>query len=379
MKRTLIITMEFPPQIGGIATYIHDLANALDPASTIVVAPLDPNAKAWDQSQKYKIIRMKMLSSKLLWPRWLPLIFKIRKLVKREKIEVIMIHHVLPIGYVGVIIKKLKKIPFLLFSHGTDLLAGTATPWKKRMVAMVSRNSAQIIFNSESLKRRFLHALPQFEKSSRVLYPCPEEDFLIPPPVAQLQKMRQQYALEGKRVILSISRLDEGKGFPHLIRIMPDVLKKFSDLVWIIVGDGPKREYITGLIQKNYLQNVVRYVGVMPHDVIKPFYYLADVFVLFTHPDEGREEGLGLVFLEASAAGIPALAGRSGGVEEAVLNGQTGIVVDITQNVQGAKDALMNLLENKTYAQELGNNGQARIRAEFSWPHQLEQLGTWLT
>jgi len=90
-----------------------------------------------------------------------------------------MIHHVLPGGYAGVAAKLFKKVPFLLFSHGTDLIAGTHARWKRAMVARIARRAEQVIFNSESLKRRFLRVLPQFEKKSMVLYPCPETAFLI--------------------------------------------------------------------------------------------------------------------------------------------------------------------------------------------------------
>lgn len=110
---------------------------------------------------------------------------------------------------------------------------------------------------------------------------------------------------------------------------------------------------------------------------MKPYYYLADIFVALTHPDGGREEGLGLVFLEAAAAGVPIVAGKSGGVEEAVLHAQTGLVVN-TYNTDEAKDAISKLLKDPAFADSLGRNAQERIRAEFHWEHQLERIRQWL-
>jgi phosphatidylinositol alpha-1,6-mannosyltransferase len=378
MKKTLVITLEFPPQIGGIVTYVHDLASALDPEKTIVLAPTYVGAAGWDKERPYKIIRKRLFFPGFIWPRWIKLFFIVRRIVKLEGIEVIMIHHVLPVGYIGVLMKKLKKTPFLLFSHGTDLIAGTATPWKKKMVMRVSNHAEQIIFNSKSLQTRWLRVLPEFEKKCLVLYPCPQPDFLTPPPDALLEELREKYALRGKKVMLSISRLDEGKGFPHLIRILPEVLKQVPNLVWFIVGDGPKRQYVMELVQKNNLQNIVRYVGQIPHADWKPYYYLADLFVLLTHPDEGKEEGLGLVFLEAAAAGIPTVAGRSGGVEEAVIDGQTGVVVDLYKGDKNVAVAIAKLLQNSDEAEKLGVTAQERIVQEFQWVEEIKKLGSWL-
>ncbi len=371
--------MEFPPQIGGIATYIHDLAAALERGNVIVLAPPKRDSDAWDKRQIYKTMRKPFLFPLPLWPRWIRLFFHVRKIVKQEKIELLMIHHVLPVGYVGVLMKVLFKIPYLLFSHGTDLVAGTETRWKRRMVAMVSGHAEQIIFNSESLKARFLRVLPQFEKKSLVMYPCPEREFMTEPEAGAIEALREKYALHGKQVLLTVSRLIDGKGFPHLIRMMPEILKKNPNIVWMIIGDGEKREEIIEQIQENYLQNIVRYVGEVPHWELRAFYQLADLFVLLTHPDEGREEGLGLVFLEAAAAGVPVIAGRSGGVEEAVLNGKTGLVVDIYHGDQPVIDTILSLLSDKDERAALGSAAQERIMKDFQWDVQLGKLSKWIS
>ena len=159
---------------------------------------------------------------------------------------------------------------------------------------------------------------------------------------------------------------------------MPKILQHVPNLVWFIVGDGPKRGEILKMIQEKNLQNVVRFIGEVPHDQLKPYYYLADIFVLLTHPDEGREEGLGLAFLEAAAAGLPIVAGRSGGVEEAVIHGETGLVIDIHQHPEAIVQALTDLIHNTAYAKQLGAAGKMRIQREFVWEHQLRRVEEWL-
>lgn len=378
MKKTLIITLEYPPSVGGIATYVHDLANALDPEQTIVLAPPHKDQKTWDAGVRYTIIRKKLLFPKWVWPRWLRLLFVVRRIIKTHGVALIFVQHVLPVGYAAIRMKKKFGVPFLLFSHGTDLVAGTQTAWKKWMVTLVSKAAEQIIFNSESLKRRFLQVLPQFDAASTVLYPCPDSEFFEPEPTEDIEFLRRQYALQGKHVILSVSRLTDGKGFPHLIRMMPELLQRVPHLVWIIVGDGDKRDIIMQEIQKRNLQNVTRFIGEIPHASLKKFYYLADLFVLLTHPDEGREEGLGLVFLEAAAAGLPVVAGKSGGVEEAVIHAQTGIVVDVFKGDQAIITAIADLFFHEKYRKQLGVQAQTRIKSDFLWKHQIKRIERWI-
>lgn len=384
MKKTLIISLEFPPYVGGVATYVHNLADALDPAKTVVLAPGGNDAFTtkqqkldWDHDKKYKIIRKKLLYPKFIWPRWLRLLWHVWRVVKKEKIEIIFVQHVLPVGYAGIVMKKLFKIPFLLFSHGTDLIAGTNTVWKRKMVTMVSRHATQIIFNSNSLQSRYLRVLPEFESKSFVLYPCPEPMFFEPPSRSEIDELRMRYALEGKQTLLSISRLDEGKGFLSMIRYMPKILEQVPNLVWFIIGGGFKEDLIVDTIRRYNLQNIVRFVGEVPHEQLGPYFYASDVFVLLTHPDEGREEGLGLVFLEASAVGLPIVAGRSGGVPEAVLDGRTGLIVDTTNEKQ-VVDSVLKLLREKSYANQLGNAAKQRMLREFQWPKQIKLLDKWI-
>ena len=378
MKNILITTLEYPPQVGGVATYVHQMAQALDKEKVVVLAPKMKGDKEWDENVEYKVVRKNQLFPKFVWPRWLKLIFQIRKIVKQEGIEIILINHVLPVGYAGWFIKKMLKIPYVIISHGTDILMGTRNKWKIKMMKKVVVDSEQIIFNSESLKRRFLQVLPEFTNKSTVSYPCPDKEFLTPPPQEEIDKLRSMLALGGKKVMLTVSRIEDGKGFPHLVRTMPELLKKEPHLVWLIVGDGPKKEEILKDIQKHSLQNVVRYVGEVPHKDLKVYYYLADVFALFTHPDEGREEGLGLVFLEAAAAGLPTVAGKSGGGEEAVLHTQTGIVIDVRQQAMAMDDAILQLLENEEYATRLGAQAKKRIETSFRWESQLKKLEAWI-
>lgn len=378
MKKTLIISLEYPPQVGGIATYVHALAQTLSPESTIVLAPPMTDSEVWDKAQTYRVIRAPFLYPVFVWPRWWALWTVVKKIIKQEKIERILVHHVLPVGYVAQLAARWFGVSFVVFSHGTDLALATKTKWKTRRLRQVLRRATAVVFNSQSLMARGLAILPEFKSKSSVVYPCPDTAFYTPPSAAQLESLRTKLALEGKRVLLTVGRLVDGKGFPHLIPILESVLKNNPNVVWIIVGSGPKAAEVITLIQKHALQNSVRFVGEAAHADLNIYYHLADAFVLLTHPDNGQEEGLGLVFLEAAAAGLPVIAGKSGGVEEGVKHNQTGYIFDVYAQKTEISAAIVALLHDAELAKTLGQAGQARMRAEFNWTQQLAGLRAWL-
>lgn len=377
MKKILLATLEFPPTIGGIATYVTQFARSIDSKQVCVYAPRVAGNTTFDESEPYKIFRKKQLLS-FFWPRWIPTIFHFFSITKKEKIDVVLVNHVLPLGYAALVLKKFRKIPFVIISHGTDVLYATARPWKKKMLRRVIEGSEQVVFNSESIKRRFLERLPEFEQKSLVVYPCPDTQLLESVDIKKVEKLRTSLALQGKKVILSVSRMDIGKGFQHLVHAMPKILAQEPHAVWVVVGDGPKREEIFEAVQKLSLQNVVRFIGPVPHEELGAYYRLADLFVLLTHTAGEREEGLGLVFLEAASAGKAIVAGKSGGVEEAVIDGETGRVFDVYHEAGKVVDAIAELLAHKEKRDMFGASGKRRIETVFDWNVQLEKMKPWI-
>ena len=226
MKKTLIITMEYPPQIGGIATFVHQFSISLEHDDVIVLAPKMKGDTAFDDQQPVNIFRKVFYYPRFIWPRWLRLYFQVKKIVKTYQVDVIHVHHVLPVGYVAKMIKKKFGIPYLIFSHGTDIASAGATHWKRRMMLMVGKEADRILCNSNNLRSRLVNAFPELQDLCSVLYPSPNPDLLDPISQEQIDSLVHQYALEGKKVLLSVSRLDDGKGFPHLIRLMPKILEE---------------------------------------------------------------------------------------------------------------------------------------------------------
>lgn len=371
MKKTLIITIEYPPQVGGIASFVYNLASHLPPEETILWAPQIIGDKEFDSKNKWKTYRG-IPFYRLFWPHWLKLYWQIRKIVRTENIQQIYVNHVLPVGYVAQMVKRFFKIPYAIFLHGTDLEMGLKN--KKRQLNIICKSAEKIVVNSQFMLRKLLNNLPNLDKNNIIVVnPGPADLFFDREPSDKIKKLKSKLALEGKKVLLSVSRLEEGKGFPHLLHLLPEILKKIPNAVLIIIGDGPKKKLILDQIQKNNLQNCVRFMGNIPYMDLPIYYQAADVFILLTHKDDNHEEGWGTVFLEAAASGLPVVAGRAGGVEEVVQNLQTGLVVDVNQE-KGVVSAIVSLLLETDGARQMGQTGKQRAQTEFTWEKQLTKI-----
>ncbi len=380
MKHILIITLDFPPTIGGVASYIEALASAIPHGERVTVyAPYHKDSDSFDTTQSYTIVRNNLLYSSWIWPRWLKLVLDLRKMLKTQKIDIIYVHHVLPVGIVAYIIKRLFHIPYIIFSHGTDIVVAASHTRKRRIVTIVSEHAEAIICNSMYQKKKYTEIVPSVGDRCMILYPCPHPNIAIAPSKEQIQEIKQQYSLFGKKVVVSIARFEEGKGIRESIHLLPQLVQHIPDLVWVFIGDGSQRSQIVQELQEKHMSSVVRYLGPIPHAEIGIWYAIADVFVLLTYPVHGKEEGCGLAFLEAAACGKPSIAGKSGGVEEVVLHHETGIVIDMLHTSrEEIVQQITQFLRDTAKQKEYGEKAKQRIHEQYTWQKQLQVLQPWI-
>ena len=368
--KVLILTLEYPPMIGGIASYVTNVAEHLPANNVIVYAPKNKVAKATDALHPWKVYRQNPYW--FLWPHWIRSVFQVWKICRKEKITRIHVHQALPMGYVAWAMAKVKKLPYTVFLHGTDVEMAHKSPSKRRRLHQVLQGADQIVVNSQFLQskvQRLFEALKTI-----IVYPSPSDYFFDRVDEEKIHALKTRLALSGKKVIITVARLAEGKGFPHVIRVLPEILKRVPNAVWLIIGDGPKKQEIMTSIQQKYLQNVVRFLGSIPHEELPLYLQSADLFLLMTHPDEAHEEGWGTAFLEAAASGLPIVAGRAGGVEEAVGHMANGIIVDVHQD-KAVIGAVVELLKNTAYGHQMGEAVKQRIHDYgFTWAEQLKKI-----
>jgi len=346
MRKVLILSQALPPKASGVSTYVEHIIKLLSAENAVTSS-----------------------SKSFLRAAWVSM---------ARKIGIIFINDAWLFRNTATLMRKLFKMPFIIFSHGSDIKEAAGSRYKLYRLSRVAKMAESIVVDSEYLKSHWLKYLPQLKDKIIVAYPCPDPDFFNAPDAETINSLRKQYALEGKRVLLTISALTEGKGIPHLLRIMPEILKLVPNLVWILIGDGPKKQIVLEMIQRNNLQNVVRFLGEIPHNELKKFYYLSDLFVLLTHPDEGKEEGVGMVFLESAACGLPVVAGKSGGVSEAVRDDVTGILVDIYQGDRVIMQDIVGLLRSPEQLKLLGEEARLHAQCDFKCETILAKIKQWL-
>jgi phosphatidylinositol alpha-1,6-mannosyltransferase len=180
--------------------------------------------------------------------------------------------------------------------------------------------------------------------------------------------LRASLGLTHKKVIVSVGRLVHRKGQDHLIEAMPAILKSEKDAHLLLVGEGPYRKYLESRVAKLSLSDSVTFIGRIQYSELPKYICVGDIFAM---PSRSRlagleVEGLGIVYLEASACGLPVIAGSSGGAPDAVLEGKTGVVVDGTNDVEIAAAALI-LLGDEKLRKAMGSAGRAWIIEKWRW------------
>ncbi|MBU1145957.1 glycosyltransferase family 4 protein [Patescibacteria group bacterium] len=369
MKKILIATIEFPPQKGGIANYLAGLAKALPADRVAVLAEKYEGAQKFDNRQSYKIYRKKLFAN-FLWPKWLPMIWHLWREARREKVEVILVGQVLPVGTAAMIVKNFFKIPYFVSCHGMDILSAAENSRKKKLVNKILEQAVGVVANSEFTKNELIK-LGVSENKITVIYPCVDDVVVIAP--EKISEIKNRLGLADKKIILTIGRLVARKGQDKVIEAIPKILEKIPNALYVIIGDGPERKNLELRIMNYELENNVLLLGEVSEEKKNAFYQLCDIFVMTPRQIGADVEGFGTVYLEANKFGKPVVAGRSGGVAEAVADGVTGIVVD-PENINQISEVVIKILSDEGLAKKLGEEGRERAEKEFRWEVQVVNL-----
>jgi len=209
-----------------------------------------------------------------------------------------------------------------------------------------------------------------------VLYPGADIDVFRPD--LPFDDLREQHGLSGRPVVVCVSRLVPRKGQDVLIRTMREVRRQVPDAVLLLVGDGPDRSRLMRLAEEAPPGAVV-FAGQVSEADLPRYYRAGDVFAMPCRTRVGglEVEGWGNVFIEAAACGRPVVVGDSGGARESLVPGETGLLVDGSDEDRVA-EALASLLQDRPRAEAMGRSGRARVERSFTWPRAAEQLAGWL-
>jgi phosphatidyl-myo-inositol dimannoside synthase len=362
-----VATNHFPPRIGGVERFVHDLVRHLAPDRATVLAPRREGCREFDASQPYPVHRW---GGTYLAPTP-EAVDRVESLVRATGAEMILFGHAVPLGWMGPWIQDRLGVPYATLTHGAEALVARL-PNARRLLRHVFSH-AQVVFSvSRAMQDLMGRAVP--EEVPMTLLP-PGVDVETFHPNVDPSPAVEGFDLAGGPVVLSVSRLVKRKGQDVLIRAWPQVLRRFPEATLVVAGDGPQRLRLERMVRERGLDDSVVFTGMLEDPMLPALYAAADVFAM---PARSRIlgfelEAFGIVYLEAAAAGLPVVAGDSGGVADAVLHGETGLVVDGRDLDEVAK-ALLALLEDEVLAKSMGLAGRARVEREFSWPRIVERL-----
>jgi phosphatidylinositol alpha-1,6-mannosyltransferase len=294
----------------------------------------------------------------------IPLAWSLLDIILRERPHVLQLS-VCHEGYIGLLVKRWFRLPYIMYAHGSEILSAMHTNWEKQWVSL--RQADCILANS-----RFTAGLVEKTgvrpEAIRVIpLGC---DILKFRPREPDPEVRRKYlgARADAPVILTVGGLIERKGQDMVIKALPTIRKSVPEVTYLVVGSGYLRKDLEDMALSLGVRDHVVFTGKIADDELPHLYAMSDVFAMpsRTQLEHDSVEGFGLVYLEAGASGKPVVAGRSGGVEEAVVDGGTGLLVDPTESEDVAK-ALIRLLSDRELRGRLGNQGYERVRKEYTW------------
>ena len=350
MKKTLLLTENFPPKEGGSGRWFWELYSRLPNDKVLIVANDTPEGREFDKTHELDIVRIELestewglASTKGLGFYW-ETIRKVLKLIKEHGIEEVHCGRVIPEGVIARALKLLAGARYNCFVHGEDVETAATSREHSLLVKNVCKNASMLICNSENTAN-IVRKLG-FDSGSKceVLHPGVDTSrFEVAAPDTSF---RQKMGWSGKRVLLTVGRLQRRKGQDFLIKSMPALLKEFPDLFYAVVGRGECYDELISLVDQHELHDNVCVYPDMDDEALIKCYQQCDIFILPNRTIDNDIEGFGMVLVEAQVCGKPVIAGDSGGTRETMNIGKTGHIIDCSSTENLLKE-LSPILRNR--------------------------------
>ncbi|MDA8368491.1 MAG: glycosyltransferase family 4 protein [Nocardiopsaceae bacterium] len=370
MPRTLIVTNDFPPRPGGIQAFVHELAMRRPPESVVVYCstPTARGAAAWgdpasfDLGLPFPVVREHT-------PVLLPtpgVARRAARIIALEECDSVLFGAAAPLGLMADELRRAGARRIVALTHGHET-GWSALPGARGMLRRIAEQTDTLTYLGDYTRTRLARAVTP-GAAARMRRLTPGVDTTRFRPGAGGEDIRKRHGLGGRPVVVCVSRLVPRKGQDTLIRAWPRVLADVSGAALLVVGGGPYRARLQEMARRQGVADSVYFTGDVPAEELPAHYDAADVFAMPCRTRNGGldVEGLGMVYLEASASGLPVIAGDSGGAPDAVREGETGHVVDGRRPGPAAR-ALIRLLRDPQEAAAMGARGRDWAEREWSW------------
>lgn len=355
----LLVTNDYPPKLGGIQNYLWELWRRLPQDGFAVFTTPYAGDLEWDAAQSHRVIRAKQA--------FLAPIPSVRRQVQQAAAEIgadlILFDPAVPVGALGPGIGR----PFGVVLHGAEVTVPGRVPGTRALLARSLRGADLIISAGEYAANEARRAARR-QLEAVVVPPGVDVDRFVPADPASKRATRGRLGLPvDGNLVLSVSRLVPRKGMDRLIEAAARLRGRHRDLVVAIAGDGRDRGRLEKLIDRTGAP--VRLLGRVDDADLPDLFAAADIFAMLCRSRWGglEQEGFGIVFVEAAAAGVPQVAGASGGAAEAVAEGETGLIVEEPDSVDAVSEALDRLLGDSALRTRMAAAARTRAIEQFSY------------
>jgi len=359
--RVLVVTNDFPPRPGGIQSFVHNFASRLPAEDVVVYAPAWKGAAQFDAAQGFQVVRHK---TSLMLPT-LGVLRRAREIAQAEHCDALWFGAAAPLGLLGGRLRAATGIERVVAStHGHEV-GWAALPGARQTLRRIGATTDVVTYLGDYTRRRIGSAFGSHPRLERLPSGVDADLFR---PGAGRDEIRARHGLAGRRVVVCVSRLVPRKGQDMLIRALPRWRRRYPDTALLLVGGGRYHSDLTRLAREHDVADHVVFTGSVPWEELPAHYAAGDVFAMPCRSRLGglEVEGLGIVYLEASAAGLPVVAGDSGGAPDAVLAGRTGLVVD-GRRLDEVASAVGELLDDPARCRSMGAAGRAWVELTWRW------------
>ncbi|NED74128.1 glycosyltransferase family 4 protein [Streptomyces sp. SID9944] len=376
MRKTLVVTNDFPPRPGGIQAFLHNMALRLDPDRLVVYASTwNRSAEgrrataAFDAEQPFTVVRDRTTML-------LPTPDATRRatgLLREHGCTAVWFGAAAPLGLMAPALRRAGAERLVATTHGHE--AGWAQlPGARQLLRRIGESADTLTYLGEYTRFRIARALTPAAAARMAQLPPGVDEKTFHPGSGGAQ-VRARLGLSDRPVVVCVSRLVRRKGQDTLIRALPRILAAEPDTVLLIVGGGPYEKDLRRLAAETGVAASVRFTGAVPWAELPAHYGAGDVFAMPCRTRRGGldVEGLGIVYLEASATGLPVVAGDSGGAPDAVLDGETGWVVRGAAPEEAA-DRIVTLLGDAELRRRMGERGREWVLEKWRWDLLAERL-----
>jgi len=354
--KTLLFTLEFPPYKGGVSNVYGNLAAYWPIGESLVI--LDNNDQSLLKPGKF-------LS-------WLPAYGILKRKIEKSSIDYVLVGQILPLGTLTWFLSLFRPLKYAVYLHGMDLTFALKSPRKKILAYLILRRAAKIISVNSCVARKVREFFPEFTDKIEVINP----GIVSGAPFTkegELASLNELYGIKDKTVLLSIGRLVKRKGFDMVLRALSELPEtEINNLVYFIAGVGADEQYLRLLVPDKLKKQII-FLGQITDEEKWVWLKRCDLFIMPSREIDGDFEGFGIVYLEANLSGKPVIAGESGGVGDAVIDGYNGLLVN-PEDIFSIKGAIVRLMNDPALRNKLGEQGRVRAINEFNWEKQVSKL-----